>query len=380
MRLVATLAVGALVAGPVAAGTVKQVPGRQPSQALAAGPATTQAPAGDTLAPPSSAPVRAPRTSGTVPNPAEVSVRWSGAGALGIPTVVLEAYQHAAGLTATGDPGCNLGWWVLAGIGHIESGQAEGGRVDAHGTTQGRILGPRLDGHLAGNAVIGDTDHGALDGDPLYDRAVGPLQFIPSTWRQWGVDGNGDGVADPNNVFDAALTAAHYLCAGGRNLAAPAGLRAAILSYNDSAAYLADVLAWAQAYRVGAFAVPDSSAPVVTDVTAVRPPLTARPPVILLPRPPSSAPGTTAPRPVPRSTTPSASPPPSRGPAPSSSAGCATTPSSTASSTSTPAPPTAAASSSAAPASSSAAPSATAPAGTASASASPSTSATPRCP
>ena len=375
IRLAAVVAVGALIAGPVAADSVRQLPGRQPSSALAADPSPTDSELVGTLAPSSSTPVKVARPSRPAVQPVDLSVQWSGAGALGIPTIVLEAYQHAATLTATSDPACNLGWWVLAGIGHIESGQAEGGRVDAHGTTLGRILGPRLDGHLADNAVIHDTDHGVLDGDPLYDRAVGPLQFIPSTWRLWGADGDGDGNADPNNVFDAALAAAHYLCAGGRNLATPAGLRAAILSYNNSAEYLANVLAWAQAYRVGAFAVPDSPAPVVADVTAVRPPLTARPPLILLPHPRSTAPS--ARTTVPGGTSATSAPAPSGSRTAPSSAGCPTTaPPSTSNASTAPAP-----SADPSAASSTSTPASSAPAASPSTSASPAPSpSSPRCP
>jgi len=199
-------------------------------------------------------------------------------GELGIPTMVLHAYQLAAAELAAEQPSCHLPWWLLAGIGHTESGHAESGRLYADGTTRGRILGPVLDGTLADNAVIPDTDHGRFDGDPLYDRAVGPMQFIPSTWVHWAADGNHDGKTDPNNIFDATLAAGRYLCADGRNLATLPGLTAAVLAYNHSQPYLATVLAWGLAYRNGASAVADLVAPVISDVTQVRPPLSARPP------------------------------------------------------------------------------------------------------
>ncbi|MFD7472234.1 lytic transglycosylase domain-containing protein [Streptomyces sp. NPDC059837] len=114
------------------------------------------------------------------------------------------------------------------------------------------ILGPRLDGGAF--AVVRDTDGGAYDGDAAYDRAVGPMQFIPSTWARWGTDGNGDGRADPDNVFDAALAAGRYLCAGGRDLSDPAELDRAVLGYNHSEAYLRTVRAryayFLEGYRV----------------------------------------------------------------------------------------------------------------------------------
>lgn len=216
-------------------------------------------------------------------------------GELGIPTMVLKAYKLAAAELAKEQPACHLPWWLLAGIGHTESGHAESGRLYSDGTTRGRILGPRLNGGIAGDAVITDTDHGLYDGDTQYDRAVGPMQFIPSTWRSWGADGNHDGKKDPNNIFDATLAAGRYLCADGRNLATKAGLQAAVLSYNHSQAYLDTVLAWGYAYRSGASALPDQTTPVVGDVTKVRPPLSARPPhkPIKLPaKRPASSPST----------------------------------------------------------------------------------------
>lgn len=199
-------------------------------------------------------------------------------GAVGIPLMVLRAYHLAADRLAVEQPSCRLPWWLLAGIGHTESGHAEAGRLTADGTTRGRILGPRLNGGIAGDAIITDTDHGSYDGDTVYDRAVGPMQFIPSTWVRWGADGNADGKRDPSNIFDATLAAGRYLCAGNRDLATNAGLKAAVLSYNHSVPYLATVLAWGAAYRDGASALPDSPLPVVGDVTVVRPPVSSRPP------------------------------------------------------------------------------------------------------
>ncbi|MCX4566711.1 lytic murein transglycosylase [Streptomyces albogriseolus] len=173
----------------------------------------------------------------------------------GIPATVLRAYRAAETSVARTDPGCRLPWELLAAIGKVESGQARGGAVDRDGTTLGRITGPALDGR--GFALIRDTDGGAHDGDTVYDRAVGPMQFLPSTWARWGTDGNGDGRADPNNVFDAALAAGHYLCAGDRNLGRPADLDRAVLSYNHSRSYLRLVRYWLAFYRHGVHTVPD---------------------------------------------------------------------------------------------------------------------------
>ncbi|MGW0172477.1 lytic transglycosylase domain-containing protein [Rhodococcus sp. NPDC003322] len=184
-------------------------------------------------------------------NPIPVTI-----GALGIPELVLGAYRSAEATLAADTPDCGVTWHLLAGIGRIESGHAGGGRTDAAGTTVTPILGPRLDGSLAGNNVITDTDRGALDGDSAHDRAVGPMQFIPGTWVRYAADGNDDGRADPNNVFDASLAAARYLCSGGLNLRERDQETRAVLRYNNSMAYASNVLAWSAAYAAGGTPAP----------------------------------------------------------------------------------------------------------------------------
>ncbi|MFH8793187.1 lytic transglycosylase domain-containing protein [Streptomyces sp. NPDC017941] len=214
----------------------------------------------------------------------------------GLPATVLDAYKKAETAVRTDRPGCNLPWQLLAAIGKVESGQARGGRVDADGTTFTPILGPVLNGN--GFARITDTDRGAYDGDTTHDRAVGPMQFIPSTWAFAGKDGNGDGKKDPNNIYDAALAAAHYLCANDRDLAVDDDLHAAILSYNRSTEYLNTVLSWLEYYRKGTHEVPDGTGVLPDDRSdTTQPSLPNRP---TRPTPgPSSPPTSPAPGPKP---------------------------------------------------------------------------------
>jgi hypothetical protein len=160
-----------------------------------------------------------------------------------LPDVLLAAYRQAV---AGAPPACHLPVGLLAAIGQVESGSLAGRSLDAAHRAVPPVLGPVLDG--VGTAAISDTDGGRLDGNSRWDRAVGPMQFIPGTWAAFGVDGDGDGRVDPQNVYDAAASAAGYLCAGGRDLALPSDLRSAILAYNHSTAYLATVLAWQQRF------------------------------------------------------------------------------------------------------------------------------------
>ncbi|MFF3934130.1 NlpC/P60 family protein [Streptomyces hirsutus] len=171
----------------------------------------------------------------------------------GIGPVVLDAYIRAASAMGTLRPKCRgMRWSVIAGIGRIESNHAAGRSLAANGAVTPRIYGVRLNGSGAGGntSVHSDTDGGVLDGDAVYDRAVGPMQFIPSTWNgPSGQDGNGDGIKDPHNMFDAAQATAVYLCGtGSSNLADDAQLRKAVLRYNQSGAYADEVIGHVHAY------------------------------------------------------------------------------------------------------------------------------------
>ncbi|WP_330309853.1 MULTISPECIES: bifunctional lytic transglycosylase/C40 family peptidase [unclassified Streptomyces] len=173
----------------------------------------------------------------------------------GVDAVMLAAYGSAAERITTLRPKCSgMRWSVIAGIGKVESNHAGGRTIAASGDITPRILGPRLDG----SGVGGNTDNGRWDGDTAYDRAVGPIQFIPSTWEgPSGADGNGDGTKDPNNAFDAALGTALYLCGTGKSdLSDDAQLRKAILRYNHASSYADKVLGFIHQY--------DQLAPAVT--------------------------------------------------------------------------------------------------------------------
>jgi membrane-bound lytic murein transglycosylase B len=175
------------------------------------------------------------------------------AGHIDVPARALMAYGNAELVLRTTEPACHLSWATLAGIGRVESnhGRFAGAALREDGRPSKPIIGVPLDGG-AGVKAIGDTDHGQWDGDPKVDRAVGPMQFIPSTWRKWASDANLDGVGDPQQIDDAALAAGRYLCAGDRDLAAPKDWWAAVFSYNNSVPYGQKVFGLADNYAHGA--------------------------------------------------------------------------------------------------------------------------------
>jgi membrane-bound lytic murein transglycosylase B len=178
----------------------------------------------------------------------------STASASGIPAVALVAYQRAATVIDAADTTCHLPWQLVAAIGRVESdhGRADGNVLTAKGMAKPGIFGPALDGRR-GTTLIRDTDAGQYDRDSRYDRAVGPMQFIPSTWAIVGVDADNDGQRDPQDVYDAALASAVYLCSGSDDLSTGAGQRAAVFRYNHSQKYVDLVLAIEHAYQRGDF-------------------------------------------------------------------------------------------------------------------------------
>jgi membrane-bound lytic murein transglycosylase B len=165
-----------------------------------------------------------------------------------IPRRALVAYAAASLAARSSHPDCRLSWNTVAAIGLVESdhGGHDGAVLATDGRVRPVIRGPVLDG--SSSAAITDSDSGVLDGNSHWDRALGPMQFLPSTWGRWGTDGSGDGVADPDQIDDAALAAADYLCAAGGDLASSEGWRRAILAYNNSGDYLARVREAANRY------------------------------------------------------------------------------------------------------------------------------------
>lgn len=157
-----------------------------------------------------------PSTAGLAGAPQE-QVLVSGSQA-GIPPRVLTAIVAASKVE------CHIPWYVLGGISKVESEHADNGHLDANGNTIGTINGPYISW--------------------LDTEAVGPFQFIPSSWELFGNGGN------PNNIDDAAMAAARHLCASGKGRTDEAGLREAIYGYNHSQEYVDKVMYWARTYSV----------------------------------------------------------------------------------------------------------------------------------
>jgi len=191
-----------------------------------------------------------------------------GDGIAALPPVVMAAYESAASRANMLFPSCSITWPLLAGIGEIESHHGASGGSDRpgwNGIEKPPILGLRLNGSH-GIRAIKDSDRGKYDGDRKWDRAVGPMQFLPGTWKTFGVDADGDGIANPQSIRDSAAAAADYLCKGNANLGDPTQLAAAIYSYNAADWYVSDVLTLMSRYADLAVTAPGADAAIRTAI------------------------------------------------------------------------------------------------------------------
>jgi membrane-bound lytic murein transglycosylase B len=200
-------------------------------------------------APPAEPPVAAETPGSGVSGLVDADWLASASAATGIPERALAAYAGAALAKAASMPQCGLAWNTIAGIGATESdhGRHGGAAVGADGTVAPPIYGVPLAGG-EGVEFIADSDDGVLDGDPEFDRAVGPFQLIPQTWRNWHTDGNGDGVEDPHNIDDAAMATANYLCRVSIHIDTEAGWIAAVSGFNSPQSYRDTVARYATEY------------------------------------------------------------------------------------------------------------------------------------
>lgn len=181
---------------------------------------------------------------------------WSQALAprLGLPWRALRAYGWTELVLGRTDPGCRLTWATLAGIGWVESRNGTGGPavggppagVGADDVVRPTILGPVLDGR-GGRQALPATGRNSSGVAGHWARAVGPMQFLPSTWAVWGRSVDATGRGDPSNIDDAALAAGRLLCSVG-DLGTGAGWQRAVLAYNHSLVYAADVSVAARWY------------------------------------------------------------------------------------------------------------------------------------
>lgn len=244
--LLGVLVVGVGVLGVLGQPAKAPVAGLPPKQVLApaAVPPGSAAPPVEQSLP---EPAPAPQPDSNVDPVREWANRVSAG--VDVPARALVSYVNADLAMREYQPKCRISWATLAGIARIESDHGRYGngllREDARPSRP--IVGIALDGS-PGVRKIGDTDGGSLDGDSTQDRAIGPFQFIPSTWRKWATDGNGDGVGDPQNLDDASMAAARYLCSGNRDLTTGSGWWSGVMSYNNSVEYGQKVFGLAETY------------------------------------------------------------------------------------------------------------------------------------
>lgn len=167
---------------------------------------------------------------------------------IGVPEPAVRAYATAQLLSS-----CRAGWTTVAAIGWVESqhGSFGGRALRPDGRSTRPVIGPALDGRGPVAAIPADPSSVSWHGDTAWEHAVGPMQFLPVTWLQWGADGDRDGRTDPFDLDDAALATAEYLCASG-DLATASGWSDAVWAYNHDVRYVDLVHATAVGYAAQA--------------------------------------------------------------------------------------------------------------------------------
>ncbi|CAN5179614.1 hypothetical protein BH11ACT2_BH11ACT2_21410 [soil metagenome] len=208
--------------------------------ALAPRPEPFAAPTpGPTYAPPATPPaIEAKPASSSITDLVTTDWLIATATRTGIPVRALAAYAGAAVEKAKRMPTCGISWNTLAAIGWVESkhGSFHGSTIAPDGEVSPPIYGIALDG--SSSAHIPDSDKGKFDGDKKDDRAIGPMQMIPQTWRNWRTDASADGKRDPQNIDDEVMAAANYLCRASPDMVGVVGWKRGIASYNSAPSYL----------------------------------------------------------------------------------------------------------------------------------------------
>jgi hypothetical protein len=163
----------------------------------------------------------------------------SGSRAPALRPELAQAYAIAVAWMPTS---CHLRVSVLAAMGQVGSRSLQDHDLDHQHRAIPSVYGERQRRPKAVRAP--DTDGGTFDGDARWDRPVGPLAFLVPTWRVAQVDGDGDGRRDPQDIEDAAVSAARLLCIDGTDLGITGDLRAALGAFGHSTAYTQSVLRW----------------------------------------------------------------------------------------------------------------------------------------